>query len=55
MSYYIIVDQCPSCRYLQERWVVQVQSAETVSECNNCSVDFSLSQNMFQIKFNETP
>lgn len=56
MSYYTIVDKCPSCNHLQERWVINATpDYNTIAECEECSIQFDLTQTIYKIKFREDP
>lgn len=52
MNYYTVVDKCPRCNNLQTRWIISgIRDTKTVEYCVKCSIPFRLSQNIFQILF----
>ena len=51
MSYYTLVDRCPSCFNLQKRWITNSQlDIEEEVMCVNCMSFFSLDDNVVGIE-----
>ncbi len=51
MSYYTLVDRCPSCFNLQKRWITNSQpDIEEEIMCVNCMSFFALDDNVVGIE-----
>lgn len=51
MSYYTLVDKCPSCFNLQKRWITSSHlDVEEETTCVNCMSFFDLDDNVVGIE-----
>jgi hypothetical protein len=54
MSYYTVIDLCPTCYNLQQRWIVtHLDTIEDTILCNKCINYYPIDSSMFKIVLQE--